>query len=35
MDLEEKMKADEEIETEENMMDNIPDDDDMDSDYDY
>jgi hypothetical protein len=33
MDLEEKMKADEEIDAEENNMDNIPDDDD--SDYDY
>lgn len=35
MDLEEKMQADEEIEAEENTMDNIPDDDNMDSDYEY
>ena len=35
MDLEEKMQADEEIEAEENDMDNIPDDDNMDSDYEY
>ena len=35
MDLEEKMKIDKDIEYEENNMDNIPDDDDMDSDYEY
>ena len=35
MDLEEKMKADEEIDAEENNMDNIPDDDDLNSDDDY
>ena len=35
LDLEEKMKVDEEIDAEENAMDNIPDDDEMDSDYEY
>jgi len=35
MDLEEQLKTEQEIEDEENDMDNIPDDDNMDSDYDY